>query len=146
MSFIWSVIGHFYSYLTLFLLHCSSSENTTSALNLVLRRKAIGAEALAAQQDAVLSDKYPELQPKLRELKTLRMQISKKTLDGPASGESFIAYQQHLKQLNSQREEVEEYLAHNIPEIKVELKLRAWSIIKHKSKGNQLIKLNKWSF
>ena len=91
---------------------------------MVLRRKAIGAEALAAQREAVLSGKYPDLEPKLRELKTLHMQIGQKTLDGPSHGESLVAHQQYLEELNTQKEQVEEYLAHSIPEIRLEQKLQ----------------------
>ena len=52
------------------------------------------------------------------------MQIGKKTLDGPRIGESLMAHQQYLEELNTQKEEVEAYLAHNIPEIRLEQKLR----------------------
>jgi hypothetical protein len=41
------------------------------AFDLVLRRKAIAAEAMAAQRDAVLGGKYPAVEPKLRELAAL---------------------------------------------------------------------------
>ena len=54
-----------------------------AALDLVLRRKAIAAEALATQRDALLGGKYPALEPQLRELAALRMQIARKTLAGP---------------------------------------------------------------
>jgi hypothetical protein len=53
------------------------------ALDLVLRRKAIGAEALAAQRDAVLGGQYPALVPRLKDLSLLRRQIAQKTLAGP---------------------------------------------------------------
>jgi CHAT domain-containing protein len=59
------------------------------------------------------------------ELNTLRMKIGQKTLAGPSHGESLLTHQQSLKELNIQREQIEEYLAHNIPEIKLEQKLKA---------------------
>ena len=56
-----------------------------AAMNLVLKRKGIGAEALAAQRDSVLSGKYPHLEPHLRELASVRQSISQMTLSGPGS-------------------------------------------------------------
>jgi CHAT domain-containing protein len=50
-----------------------------AALDLVLRRKAIAAEATGAQRDAVLGGKHAALEPKLRELAALAV---------PARGES----------------------------------------------------------
>ena len=45
----------------------TSEEAVQAAFDLVLRRKAIGAEALAAQRDAVLRGRYPELRAKLQD-------------------------------------------------------------------------------
>ena len=50
----------------------SSAEAIRTGMELLLRRKGIGAEALAAKRDAVLGGRYPELEPKLRELSDLR--------------------------------------------------------------------------
>src|SRR5262249_38902193 len=44
----------------------AAPDGVGAALDLVLRRKAIGAESLAAQRDAVLGGRYPHLQPQLR--------------------------------------------------------------------------------
>ncbi len=52
MGFLSLVLGHLYE----------STGTVRAALDLVLRRKAIGAEALAAQRDAVLSGRYPALE------------------------------------------------------------------------------------
>ena len=104
--------------------YSSTPEILGFTLDLIFRRKAIGAEALAAQRDAVLSGKYPDLEPKLRDLKELRMQIAKKTLDGPSEGQSPTTHQQHLEQLNSNRERIETELAEHIPELRLEQQLQ----------------------
>ena len=58
----------FTDFLSLVLQPSDSPAAVRAALDLVLRRKAIAAEALATQRDAVLGGKYPALEPKLREL------------------------------------------------------------------------------
>ena len=95
-----------------------------ACLDLVLRRKAIGIEALAAQRDAVLEGHYPDLLAPLRELNSLRMLIAQKTLAGPHSG-TLSEYQQILAEWNAQRERLEAKLANQIPEMNLELKLRS---------------------
>ncbi len=95
-----------------------------AALDLVLRRKAIGAESLAAQRDALLGGKYPTLEPQVRELTTLRRQIAQKTLAG-AGPEGLPAHRQLLVQWDQQKERLEAELAHRIPEMNLEQKLRA---------------------
>jgi hypothetical protein len=46
-------------------------------------------EALAAQRDAVLGGRYPELKDWFAELSSLRMQIGQKTLAGPGPHHAF---------------------------------------------------------
>jgi CHAT domain-containing protein/tetratricopeptide (TPR) repeat protein len=99
-------------------------EGVRAALELVLRRKAIGAEVQAAQRDAVLGGKYPHLQPQLQQWSTLRRQIARKTLAGPGP-EGSQAHQQQLAQWHEQRERLEAELAHQITEMNLEQKLRA---------------------
>ena len=68
ITFLQSIVGELYKFLSLVLLHFySTSEVINYALDLVLLRKGIGAEALVAQREASLSGKYPDLEPKLRE-------------------------------------------------------------------------------
>ena len=90
MAFLKFIRGHLHIYLSLVLRYFySSPETINSTLDLVLLRKAIGAEALAAQREAVLSGKYPKLESKLRELKMLHMQIGQQTLAGRTHGEAW---------------------------------------------------------
>jgi CHAT domain-containing protein len=99
-------------------------EAVHAALGVVLRRKAIGAEALVEQRGAVLGGKYPALEAGLRELDTLRMRIAQRTLAGPGP-EGLPFHQQQLAQWNFQRERLEADLARQIPEMNLERKLRA---------------------
>ncbi len=101
-----------------------SSKAIQTGFEVVQRRKAIGSEALAAQRDAVLGGRYPSLEPKLREWTTLRMQIAQKTLAG-AEMEDFEAHQQLLAEWDEQKDEMEAELARQIPEMNLELRLRA---------------------
>src|SRR6266540_3506092 len=92
-------------------------------LDLVLRRKAIGAEALAAQRDAILSGQYPDLAPKLRKLTTLRAQIAQQTLAGPGADDP-TAYRQRLAIWTGEYEQLEADLARHLPEMSLERQLR----------------------
>jgi hypothetical protein len=53
------------------------------------------------------------------------MQIGQKTLHGPSHGESLATHEKYLEELNIMKERVEEYLAHSIPEIRLEQEFRA---------------------
>jgi CHAT domain-containing protein/tetratricopeptide (TPR) repeat protein len=124
-AYIDKVKGNFAAFLSLVSQYLSSpTVAVRAALDLVLRRKAIEAEALAAQRDAVLGGKYPALESKLRELSTLRMQIAQKTLAGPGP-EGLSIHQQLLAEWNVQKERLEAELARQIPEMNLEQKLRA---------------------
>jgi len=95
-----------------------------AALDWVLRRKAILAEALAAQRDAVLGGKYPRLKPQLNEWVTLRRQIARKSLAGPGP-EGLAVHRRQLDEWEAARERLEAELARQVPEMNLEQKLRA---------------------
>ncbi|MFL5587291.1 MAG: CHAT domain-containing protein [Ktedonobacteraceae bacterium] len=123
MAYLATFQVNFDIFLSLVLQHLSLSRMAVqAALNVVLRRKAIGAEALAAQRDAVLSGRYPGLAPKLRELTTLRTQIVQKTLAGPGP-EGILVHQQLLADWTVQKEQLEAELARQIPEMNLAQKL-----------------------
>jgi tetratricopeptide (TPR) repeat protein len=94
-----------------------------TAIDLVLRRKGIGAELLAAQREAVLSGRYPELAGTLEELTAVHRQIAQKTLAGPGR-EDPESYQRLLAQWNDQSERLEAELAQQIPEVNLEERVR----------------------
>jgi CHAT domain-containing protein len=102
-----------------------SPEAIEAAFDLVLRRKALGAEALAAQRDAVFGGRYPHLQAPLVQLTQLRNQIVQTTLAGPAVAGNPGAYRQLLDRLIAERERLEQELARQIPEMNLEKQLRA---------------------
>lgn len=94
-----------------------------AGLDLVLRRKAIEAEALAAQRDAILGGRYPALRSKLHELTSLRVQIAQKVLDGPGEEDAW-SYQQILDGWKDRKEQLEIELARHIPEMSMAQQLR----------------------
>jgi hypothetical protein len=103
---------------------CSdSAEAVGAALDLVLRRKAIGAEALAVQRDAVLGGHHPELRPTLRELTDLRRRAAQMALARPGP-EGAAAHRDELARWRWQRERLEAELAQQIPEMGLERQLR----------------------
>jgi tetratricopeptide (TPR) repeat protein len=125
MAYLRTISGDLYLFLSLVQQHLIDSPAAIrSALDLVLRRKAIAAEAMAAQRDAVLGGKYPALEPALRELAALRMQVARKTLAGPGP-EGLESHVRQLGEWNARRERLETDLARQIPEMNLERTLRA---------------------
>lgn len=125
MVYLATLQGNFAGFLSLVhQYHADVLPAVRSALDLVLRRKAIGAEALAIQRDAILGGRYPSLVPKLEELNTLRTQIAQETLAGPGT-EGLEVHSQQLRAWNARKEQLEADLALQIPEINLEQKLRA---------------------
>src|SRR5262245_22701645 len=124
MAYLKTIRENFHAFLSLILqFNFQSFSAVREGLELVLRRKGIGAEALAAQRDAVFSGSYPELEPKLQVLTTLRMQIAQQTLAGPGP-EGLQAHQNRLAAWNAEKERLEADLARRIPEMNLEQKLR----------------------
>src|SRR5262249_2730744 len=117
------------TFLSLALDHLDKSRETVrAAFDLVLRRKALEAEGLAAQRDAVMQGRYPALQAELRELHTLRAQIVQKIVQKALAGtgpESPWAHRDQLGELTRLRDELERELARRIPEMNLEGTLRA---------------------
>lgn len=95
-----------------------------SAMDLVLQRKALASEALAIQRDALFGGNYPALEPRLRELTGLRMQIARKTLAGPGP-EGLESHVRRLADWSAQKEQLEAKLARDVPEMSLERKLQA---------------------
>jgi CHAT domain-containing protein/Tfp pilus assembly protein PilF len=102
----------------------SSPDAVASAADLVVRRKALAAGALATQRDAVLGGKYPHLAARLEELTTFRRQIAQAVLAGPGL-EGPEAHRQRLAEWEARKDRLEADLARRIPEMNVEQRLRA---------------------
>ena len=83
------------------------------ALDVILRRKAIVAEAQALQR-GLLAGRSSEQDPALREFSQLCEQIARKTLAGPGR-EGIAAHQHLLCEWNERRERLEAELARHIP-------------------------------
>jgi CHAT domain-containing protein/tetratricopeptide (TPR) repeat protein len=102
----------------------SSAPAVRSALDFVLRRKAITLEALAVQRDLILGGNYPHLKDKLVKLAAIRMQIAQMELAGtPADG--TVDHELLLATLKTERDSLQQELAEQVPEMNLVLKLRA---------------------
>jgi CHAT domain-containing protein/tetratricopeptide (TPR) repeat protein len=125
LSYLRALEGSFGAFLSLVSQRLSNSQAARLAgFDLVLRRKGIDAEALAAQRDAVLSGRYPHLEEGLRRLNVLRMEIAQKTLAGPGP-EGIEAHRSLLAWWSGEMDRMEGELAQQIPEMNVERQLRA---------------------
>lgn len=125
MNYLGALQENFHIYLSLVLQHLTNQPSAIrSAFDLVLRRKALGAEALAVQRDAVFSGRYPHLRAKLQELTTVRKQIAQKSLNGRGV-DSIDVHQRLLAEWEVHKGQLEAELARQIPEMNMEQKLRA---------------------
>jgi CHAT domain-containing protein/tetratricopeptide (TPR) repeat protein len=125
LAYLRSIQANLEGFLSLVSRHRADSPPAVqAALDVVLRRKALGAEALVAQRDAILGGRYPHLQEPLQQLTLLRRQIAQKTLAGPAAGEEPAAHQRQLAGWHVERERQEQALARQIPEMNLEQQLR----------------------
>jgi hypothetical protein len=94
---------------------CDSPVHVRRAADLVLDRKALGADLLARQREAVLSAQYPELRERLGRLAGLRAWVAQRSLAGPDASAPEAAAEE-LRQAALDRERLESELAHEIPE------------------------------
>jgi CHAT domain-containing protein/Flp pilus assembly protein TadD len=124
IAYILDIAGRLDGFLSLVARHMpTSGEAVRAALDLVLRRKAILAEALAIQRDAVWLGRHPELQEKIETLAKLRQQIARETLEGP-DGKTIETHLFSLAELTVEKEKLEIELAQEIPDIALEQRLR----------------------
>src|SRR5947199_10661948 len=70
-----------------------------------------------------MQGRHSSLAPKLKELSNLRTLIAQRTLDGPGV-EGPVAHNEQLRDWNAKKERLEAELAHQIPEMNLEQKLR----------------------
>jgi hypothetical protein len=98
-------------FLSLVLSHfLGSPEVVRDGLELVLRRKALGVEALVAQRDAGRDSSRPHVGELVRQVDALRCSIAEKALSDPGP-EGVVAYRRSLAELESQRDRLEIKLA-----------------------------------
>ncbi len=123
LGYLRRIRGDMDAYLSLISHYLANSPTAVmDGLDLVLRRKAIVAEAMAVERDAILGGRYPDLEPSLHQLRTLRLQIAQRMMSGPGP-EGLEAHRQLLDKWQTEREGLEVTLANKIPEIELERKL-----------------------
>ena len=123
MAYLTSLQRGFYLYLSLLLEYFPDSvEVVQTGVDLTLRRKAIAAEALAVQRDAILRGRHPDLVPQLQELTLLRAKLSQHMLLGPGPGNPD-AYSARLAEWTDRFEDLQADLAQQIPEMNLERRL-----------------------
>jgi CHAT domain-containing protein/tetratricopeptide (TPR) repeat protein len=102
----------------------NSSSVVSEGLDIVLRRKGVVAESMAARRDDLLSGRYPMLEPKMREWRSLRMKLAEETLAGPGR-DGVETHRKRLEQLEDDADRLEAELASEMPEMSLEHRLRA---------------------
>lgn len=95
-----------------------STPVVAESFDIVLRRKGIVAESMAAQRDDVLSGRYPGLESRMRELRTLRIRLADCTLAGP-DDDDLEQHMNVLSQLAERTERLESELAREVPELRL---------------------------
>lgn len=117
----------FYSevYLSLVAQHLADTpEAVGKALDVVLRRKALWVEVLAASRKELLEQQYPAERARIEELYFLRRQVAAKRWTGPGA-EALTTHERLLADWESRAENLETQLAEHIPELAV--RRRMWT-------------------
>ncbi|MGA2401542.1 MAG: tetratricopeptide repeat protein [Syntrophobacteraceae bacterium] len=123
MGYIAVIRGEMDSFLSLISQYLANSPAAVmDGLDMVLKRKAIVAEALAARRDAIFGGRYPDLAPVFLKLRTLSAQIAQKIMSGPGP-EGPEAHRRLLEKWTAEKESAEVFLADRIPEIDLERRL-----------------------
>jgi CHAT domain-containing protein len=111
-------------FLSLLIKHfCLSTPAVQAGFELVLRRKALGAEIQARRQLLIRSTRHPGLQQQLEELNALRRQIARRSLKGSPS-ETPAKHLAAIQACTRSREALERQLCSQIPELELDQKLR----------------------
>lgn len=108
--------------------HGTDAVSVQAVAGLALRRKGIGAEALAVQRDAVLGGRYPALKPRLQQISDLRAKIANITLAGPGLATSQATHRALLAKLELEREQLESDLVTDIQDTSLSAMLSATTL------------------
>lgn len=122
MAHLSTIRGHLDGLLSFMLHRFSLASIVQITFDVILKRKAIAAEAIATQRDALLSGRYPHLATRLDMLTTLRMQLAQKALAGPGQ-EGLLQHREQLQEWILQKEQLEAELARSIPEMNISQQL-----------------------
>jgi tetratricopeptide (TPR) repeat protein len=124
LAYLDKVRKQLFYFLSLVHTHLPSPAAAQEAFDLVLARKALAAEASAAQRDTVFSGRYPHLAGRFRELSALRQQIVARTLAGPGR-EGPEAHRRLLDAWQARQAALELDLSRAVPEMALEQRLLA---------------------
>ncbi|MCC5639068.1 tetratricopeptide repeat protein [Nostoc sp. CHAB 5844] len=128
LAFLQKIRNNFDLFLSLIYKHLSNSDNAIAALDFVFKRKGLTASALAAQNQALSSGRYPQLQGKFRQLSDLSTRLVHLTFSVPQTdvtattektSRQFKTYQENLTQLQAQHNYLQKQLALQVPEIQL---------------------------
>jgi tetratricopeptide (TPR) repeat protein len=119
LAYIQSLEARRYGYLSLVARYFPNSARVGGAFDLLLRRKGLAAEAMAAQRDAILGGHYPDLISQQQALAALRLRIAALMLAGPSSEEPVV-HRELLARLTTEKKQMEADLARQIPETNLE--------------------------
>jgi CHAT domain-containing protein/tetratricopeptide (TPR) repeat protein len=131
-------------------LHNDSEDACLISLDAVLRRKALGTEALCIQRDVLLEDRFATLRHRSQALNDVRLQLARVELDGPRQDRPE-SYQGLVEELVERRERLESELARKVPASRLDRHLRdagRRSLAKRLPKGSVLleyIRFRRWS-
>lgn len=118
LAFLEKIRTNFDLFLSLVYQYLSHSEIAKQqALDFILKRKALTASVLAAQNQAFYSGKYPHLTEQFRELSDLSAQLVQLTFTPPQSDSA--TYQENLAQIQAKYNILQKQLASQVPEIKL---------------------------
>jgi len=119
LAFLKKIRNNFDLFLSLVHKHLADSQSAQqAALDFVLKRKALTASALAAQNEALYSHRYAHLTDKFRQLTDVSNQIIHLTFAVPQT-DNFATYQEKLAQLQSLHNNLQKQLADQVPEIQL---------------------------
>ncbi|MBD2491600.1 tetratricopeptide repeat protein [Aulosira sp. FACHB-615] len=127
LSFLDKIRNNVDLFLSLVYKHLSHSDNAKlAALDFILKRKGLTASALAAQNQALYSGRYPQLQEQFRQLSDLNTRLVHLTFSIPQPDISattektthqFRTYRENITQLQAQYNYLQKQLALQVPEI-----------------------------
>ena len=123
LSYLKTIRGNFDIFLSLIYTYFPQSAKAKKiALDLVLKRKALTATALAIQNQAIYSGRYPHLQEKFQKWRSNWQQLSNlhHTSPTPAQSEN---HQKLIQQLENECNQIEQELAREIPEMQLQQQL-----------------------
>ncbi|BAU08383.1 tetratricopeptide repeat protein [Fischerella sp. NIES-3754] len=123
IAWIEKIRGNFDLFLSLIYKHLPHSKYALQqGLDFVLKRKALTVASLSAQNEALVSDRYPHLQEQFRQLSDLNAQLVKLNFSTRQISD-FTNYQQELAELEARYNHLQKQLASQIPEIQLTKKL-----------------------